>query len=499
MPATRPEPRYDVFISYRRGTAYDLALLLQTKLRQLGVNAFLDSDLRRGVFDETLLRTIEQSTSFLIILTPNALDRCSDPEDWLRKEIVQAIKSGRNIIPLTDSFQFTSEVVKTLDPAIGELPRYQAVVCSRDYLDSTIERIVKIVEEDKAERAEKDRLAILAAEADKNEQEQREAQQQARERARLIREQRQTVLEGAKRQRPVQMLPAARTSILSRVPKRLWATGMVAVISALIVVGGYAGWQTLNPSQISSHATATPAPSPLNVSVPSSSSVVAGAVKVNSKDGLKYVWIPSGTFQMGCSAGDSECYNDEKPAHLVTVKKGFWLGQTPVTQVAYQRVIGSNPSHFRGEQLPVETVTWNQAKAYCEAVEGRLPSEAEWEYAARAGSDAPRYGDLNAIAWYSRNSDGKTHDVDQKQANTWGLHDMLGNVWEWVEDWYDDKYYGRSPLENPTGPASGQYRVVRGGSWNYDSRFLRSSYRDRVVRDDRLGVIGFRCAREVFP
>src|SRR5437899_167917 len=137
--------------------------------------------------------------------------------------------------------------------------------------------------------------------------------------------------------------------------------------------------------------------------------------------------------------------------------------------------MGNNPSHFHGEQLPVETVTWNQAKRYCEAVGGRLPTEAEWEYAARAGNEASRYGNLNEIAWYDNNSDHKTHDVGQKQANRWGLYDMLGNVWEWVGDWYDEKYYAKSPSVDPTGPTSGKYRVVRGGSWDYVSRVLRSS------------------------
>src|SRR5207244_1857641 len=154
---------------------------------------------------------------------------------------------------------------------------------------------------------------------------------------------------------------------------------------------------------------------------------------------------------------------------------------------------------FRGEKLPVEMVTWSQAKAYCEAVGGRLPTEAEWEYAARAGSDASRYGDLNVIAWHSGNSEDKTHEVGLKQANRWGLHDMLGNVREWVQDWYDEKYYEKSPSTDPTGPASGQSRVIRGGSWFNASRSLRSSNRDTVgygpaVRFD----IGFRCVWKVF-
>jgi formylglycine-generating enzyme required for sulfatase activity len=225
-----------------------------------------------------------------------------------------------------------------------------------------------------------------------------------------------------------------------------------------------------------------------------------GTKKTNSNDGLKYAWIPPGTFQMGCSAGDSDCDDDERPAHKITITKGFWLGQTPVTQAAYQRGVGTNPSHFRGGQLPVETVSWNQAKGYCDAVGGRLPTEAEWEYAARAGSDAARYGDLNTIAWYSKNSDGKTHEVGQKQANQWELYDMLGNVWEWVGDWYDDKYFAKSLPVDPTGPPSGKYtRVVRGGSWLNESRYLRSSDRNSYYPDISYDFIGFRCALEVFP
>ena len=121
-----------------------------------------------------------------------------------------------------------------------------------------------------------------------------------------------------------------------------------------------------------------------------------------------------------------------------------------MTQQAYQRVTGQNPSDFKGANLPVETVSWDEAQSYCQAIGGRLPTEAEWEYAARAGSTGARYGDLDQIAWYSGNSGGKTHEVGQKQANAWGLFDMLGNVWQWTADWY----------------AQGQSRALRGGAWN---------------------------------
>jgi formylglycine-generating enzyme required for sulfatase activity len=225
-----------------------------------------------------------------------------------------------------------------------------------------------------------------------------------------------------------------------------------------------------------------------------------GSTKVNPKDGLTYVWIPAGTFQMGCSPGDRECYSDERPAHTVTITKGFWMGQTEVTQAAYQRVMGANPSHFRGERLPVEQVTWDEANTYCRAVGMRLPTEAEWEYAARAGSTSERYGELEAIAWYDQepsfltwNSGGQTHEVAQKQPNAWKLYDMLGNVEEWVADWGDGNYYRQSPLQDPPGPSAGEARSLRGGSWHHIAGGVRVSVRYSDVPGGRMNYDGFRC------
>jgi sulfatase modifying factor 1 len=220
-------------------------------------------------------------------------------------------------------------------------------------------------------------------------------------------------------------------------------------------------------------------------------------VRVNPKDGQKYVWIPPGTFQMGCSPGDGECYFDEKPAHRVTISKGLWMGQTEVTQEAYQRVLGRHLSWFKGERLPVESVTWSDAKEYCGEVGGRLPTEAEWEYAARAGGAVARYGDLDAIAWYSTNTGSKTHEVGGKQANAWGLYDMLGSVYEWTGDWYGEKYYENGEKVDPQGPPGGQYRAVRGGSWGTSPTYARVSGRDRFEPGARYVVVGFRCAGEL--
>ncbi|MCC6862681.1 MAG: formylglycine-generating enzyme family protein, partial [Bryobacterales bacterium] len=266
--------------------------------------------------------------------------------------------------------------------------------------------------------------------------------------------------------------------------------------------------------------------------------------KVNPDDGQPYVWIPPGEFRMGCSPGGSEGYADEEPAHTVRITRGFWLGQTPVTVGTYKRfaqstgvpmpgepVIGKralNPQ-WRDSEQPMVGVTWQEAKAYCESwAKGRLPTEAEWEYAARAGTAQPRYGELDGIAWYADNSGSqrldsarawekeaarewqkyseilekngnRIHPVRQKQPSPWGLYDMLGNVWEWVEDWYGEDYYRTlpSPAVDPKGPPKGTQRVLRGGSWGSYPRIVRASYRNWGAPESRLDTFGFRCAREV--
>ena len=252
---------------------------------------------------------------------------------------------------------------------------------------------------------------------------------------------------------------------------------------------------------------------------------VAGAQAPERRDadflrtpvGMMLKRIPAGTFLMGLDPGKSSpgaaaVLQSEQPVHRVTVSRAFYLGIHEVTQREYEQVMGENPSKFRySDRLPVEQVSWRDAVTFCNRlsargerkpyyrIEGqrvsilggngfRLPTEAEWEHACRAGTTTPFPTDgkdtnLGTYAWYEANSGGKTHPVGTKRANRFGLHDMLGNVFEWCGDWFDVGYYKVSPDTDPPGPSRSELRVLRGGSWTVDEVLMLSAYRTRDLPD----------------
>jgi len=224
---------------------------------------------------------------------------------------------------------------------------------------------------------------------------------------------------------------------------------------------------------------------------------------ITNSMGMKLVLIPTGEFLMGSPDGDPSAFAGEQPQHGVRITKPFYLGVTAVTQEQYEGVMGTNPSRFKGAQLPVEDVSWDDAVAFCrklgsqERLSYRLPTEAEWEYFCRAGSTSQWcFGDdeslLEEYAWYEKNSGHTTHPVGEKKPNGWGLHDMHGNVWEWCSDWYGT--YAATALDDPRGPMAGSFRVIRGGSWYYGARYCRSAHRSRGTPGSRYNSLGFRLA-----
>jgi formylglycine-generating enzyme required for sulfatase activity len=271
---------------------------------------------------------------------------------------------------------------------------------------------------------------------------------------------------------------------------RMWFFAGLALLAA--VLGAVVYWQWPR------HPTLAP-PDPKKAepaSIPPQPAKVEPSTWLNPKDGLRYVWIPPGSFTMGCSPGDSECRENEKPAHLVNIESGFWLGQTEVTNAVWRKF--SRAKSGGDENLPVTGVSWSAAKAYCSALGGRLPTEAEWEYAARGGRPELYYGPPSDIAWYAANSNETTHAVGTKKPNAFQVFDMLGNVSEWVLDRYYYKYYPDAvavgAVDQPLAPNASA--VARGGFWDADLAAIRVSHRSEMPNDEGVETVGFRCASD---
>ncbi len=213
---------------------------------------------------------------------------------------------------------------------------------------------------------------------------------------------------------------------------------------------------------------------------------------------VTFRWIGPGTFTMGSPPTEEGRLENEGPQHQVELTRGFWLGETEVTQAQWRAVMGNNPSDFNGDDRPVEQVSWEDVQGFLQRVNRgggafRLPTEAEWEFAARAGSTGARHGALDEVAWHRENSGGQTHPVGQKAANAWGLRDMLGNEWEWCADLRGAYAAGRAV--DPTGPSTGSLRVFRGGSWFNDALAARAASRGHAPPSEQGPGVGFRLAR----
>ncbi|MGH9843706.1 MAG: formylglycine-generating enzyme family protein [Blastocatellia bacterium] len=223
-----------------------------------------------------------------------------------------------------------------------------------------------------------------------------------------------------------------------------------------------------------------------------------------------YVRIEPGDFLMGApkeetaiAGAERETGFRERPRHRVAITRAFEIGKYEVTQRQWEAVMGSNPSAFKGIELPVTNVSWNDVQEFLtrlQPLDGkhryRLPTEAEWEMASRADGTGETSADaLQETAWFDANSLSRPHPVGRLKPNAWGLHDMQGNVWEWVEDWYDRYYYKTSPAEDPSGPPAGQSKVQRGGSWQSGAWQCRPAARGYSLPAERNHLTGFRLVR----
>ncbi len=254
-------------------------------------------------------------------------------------------------------------------------------------------------------------------------------------------------------------------------------------------------------------------PPPPPTALPAAREVFEGPKKTQDAAGLEMVFLPPATFERGCVLGDASCFADEQPRHAVTLTQGFFVHVTEVSVAAYRAfatAVGKKmvdvPS-WADDTHPVVNITWEDAQAYCRWIDGRLPTEAEWEYVARGGVAGRRYPWGDSIDHDHANFDGvggldtfpKSAPVGSFPANGFGLYDVAGNVWEWCADWYAERAYSGEAVRDPSGPAEGVRRVVRGGSWTSDPGRLRTSYRFSLEPGTESLSVGFRCVRPMTP
>ena len=277
---------------------------------------------------------------------------------------------------------------------------------------------------------------------------------------------------------------------------------------------GWQEWRALQDADEFSHALAqkrVPCPPPLPNNIGSKQASSNGQRAGEEKEWeiapnvkMTFCWCPAGNFTMGSPKTEKERNNNNEDQVHVTLTKGFWMAKTQVTQKQWATIMGKNPSHFRGAKLPVENVSWYDAQDFLEELNTKigntdggkmmLPTEAQWEYACRAGETGPYSGGtIDQVAWYRDNSGRNTHAVGMKKSNAWGLYDMHGNVWEWCADWWCGNLPGGI---DPSGPSSGSLRVLRGGSWldgAIGCRAASRSYYNPAHQDS--SIYGFRVAR----
>ena len=489
---------FPIFISYSRRDIDQIRRIRDEVESATGARCWMDlRAIESGVkrFTRDIVDGINNCEVLLFMLTEN-----SQHSEFALRELDFADKKGKHVViinvndcAMTDEFQFLYGLTDTIswtdvpqrEKLLRDLKRWIAE--PEPQPDPEQERLDRErVERERAERerqeserkareaSERERLAREAAERERQERERKareESQRKAKEEAERVAREKVERERMAREQQDVTVNPKPNKKSLP------WIIGGVVAVAVVGLVLFFLG------------------KGDVQASVQTSSSGDLELVV----DGISYVMKPveGGTFQMG--SNDSEADSDEKPVHSITVSS-FYMGETEVTQALWKAVMGGNPSRFKGDDLPVEQVSWNNCQEFIEKLNGltgkdfRLPTEAEWEYAARGGkkSNGYKYAGSNTVdnvAWYDGNSGSKTHPVKTKQPNELGLYDMSGNVFEWCQDRYGS--YSSGSQTDPKGPSSGSLRLLRGGSWGNFAGDCRVSFRGYSGPGGR-GYPGFR-------
>ena len=466
--------RYDVFISYSHKDYVDEQKnvipgneisKIKESLTGAGITFWMDE---KGIvpgedFAAKILKHIKACKVFLFLSSVSA-----NQSEWTKKEIACALMLKKHVIPvLLDESPFDDAVMMR----IVDLDRIDYYENPQEGISKLISSINTYLERDKADEARR-----MADEKRRQEELERQRRQQEEEKKRQEQiekiETEIAALEAQRTDRQKVVLQKEQELKLAQVDLEACEVKIQKLQKKL---------QELSEPKKKEERN-----------------------QVFTVDGVsfKMIHVEGRPFMMGAPDNDPDADDDEKPQHEVMLSD-YYIGETQVTQALWKAVMGENPSFFEGENSPVEVVSWNDCQEFIKKLIAktgqtfRLPTEAEWEYAARGGNKRLGYqyagsDSIDDVAWYGDNSGNKTHPVKQKKANELGLYDMSGNVWEWCQDRYGK--YGSGKETDPTGPSKGSFRVVRGGGWNYDAQGCRVAYRNDGAPGNRNINIGFRLA-----
>ena len=463
--------KYDIFICYRREGGKEIARSLKSELDRRGYEVFLDFDkLKDGVFNQKIMDAIEDAPIFLVVLSPHSLDRCVNEGDWVRAEIEYAIKKNRHFIPVNPDGTFTGFPNKIPDFIRDGLGQHQfSDIMLGQLFNASIEQMInERIKPILGEMLVDEVGAIIHIETDSD--------------CRILKFGKEVGVACVGEDRVIRLRKGKHKLDFVSLKNNKVSHSMVYQVEDNEI-------EDFIPVELGS------------------------ALEKRHPILSDMVLVEGGTFQMG-----SNEYDSEKPIHSVTLSD-YYIGKYPVTQKLWFKVMGNNPSYFKGDDLPVEKVSWFDCISFCNAlsrrdgweecyrIEGksvtllsgkrgyRLSTEAEWEFAAQGGkkTNGFKYSGsyvLDEVAWYEGNSSRKTHSVGQKNINKMGLFDMSGNVWEWCWDGYGS--YSHCSQTNPLGLDSSSWRVKRGGSWNYSAFNCRVVNRSFNIPSESMTDLGFR-------
>ncbi|GEM_PF-844948 len=490
---------YDIFISYRRYEDAERSKENISKAGRLsevflrkGYKVFFDQNERTAkALKEKILPAVRRSRCFLLFLTESCLERCKSEGDWVRQEIETAIEAGKKIVPVT------------LDNAIEQWPA--GLPESLKYLSDNGGIDITNIHNDTSYQSDIDGLINDVIGLPQERGKGAEVHIETDYDCHVLRFKQELMLARRDEDNVVYLRRGKHRLVFE-------AEGCREVKKKEDVEIPDADYSTFVDVKLSEEVKKKLEQMEIERQEKEKREREEREREKRERDawdefevkGVKFkmVKVEGGTFMMGATEEQgTDAFDREKPVHQVTLSD-YYIGETVVTQELWKAVMGNNPSKFTGDnERSVEMVSWEEAQEFIEKLnretgrEFRLPTEAEWEYAARGGNKSQGYkysgsDNLDEVAWYRVNSGDKTHPVKEKKSNEIGLYDMSGNVWEWCQDWFGK--YSRDAQLNPQGSFKGAYRVARGGSWFHDARFCRVSYRGDCAQMLHYFNLGFR-------